>query len=44
MIKHYMTKYQENGSWLVESWLQFNLLKWSFCFSKKQMKLKKPLN
>lgn len=40
MIKHYLTKYTENGMEYAESWLQFNLFKWCYCFSKRRIKLK----
>ncbi len=43
MIHHYLTKYvDEHDRFIAESWIQFNLFKWSFCFSKRQMILKKP--
>lgn len=42
-MHHYLTKYiNKKNQLIVESWLQINFLKWSFCFSKRQMILKKP--
>lgn len=42
-MHHYLTKYiNERNEFIVESWLQVNLFKWSVCFSKRQMKIKKP--
>ncbi|MGY3767683.1 hypothetical protein ACWOAK_02645 [Helcococcus kunzii] len=41
MIKHYITKYIENGKMYVESWLQIDLFGKSFCFSKKRIEIKK---
>lgn len=35
MIKHYITKYKENGKIYVESWLQIDILSKSICFSKR---------
>ena len=42
MLHHYITHYgQENqdGSIdsIVESWIQVNIFKWCFCFSKKRL-------
>ncbi len=39
MIKHYITKYKENGHRYSESWLQLNLFKWAWCFSKKKIRI-----
>lgn len=36
MIKHYITKYEENGNLYAESWLQLNLFGKSYRFSKKK--------
>ena len=36
MIHHYMTQYVANGEKKIVSWLQFNLFKWCFCFSKRE--------
>lgn len=39
MIKHYITKYEENGNLYAESWLQLNLFGKSYCFSRKKILL-----
>ena len=39
MIKHYITKYQENGQRFAESWLQINLFGKCYCFSRKLIKI-----
>ena len=36
-MKHYITKYIENGKTYVESWLQINAFGKVFCFSKKKI-------
>lgn len=36
MIKHNMTKYRENGSLFIESWLQIDLFRRCYCFSRKK--------
>lgn len=38
-MHHYMTKYQENGTMYVESWIQINLFRICFCFSRKKLAL-----
>lgn len=40
MFHHYLTKYVENGKLYVESWIQFNFMGWSWCFSRRKMELK----
>lgn len=42
-MHHYLTQYLENGQQIVESWVQVNFLRWSFCFSRRRIVLKKPL-
>ena len=39
MIKHYITKYTENGKRYAESWLQINLFGNCYCFSKKRIEI-----
>jgi hypothetical protein len=44
MIKHYITKYIENEHTeseqrYAESWIQFNLFNWCFCFSRRKIKI-----
>lgn len=39
MIKHYITKYREDGKLYVEAWLQLNILGINYCFSKKKMEI-----
>jgi hypothetical protein len=41
MFHHYTTKYGDgNNNLVVESWLQFNFLKWRFTFSDKKIVFK----
>jgi len=39
MIKHYITKYTENGKRYAEAWIQINILGLSFCISKRKLKI-----
>lgn len=39
MIKHYITKYEENGKKYAEAWLQINIFNKCICFSKKKIKI-----
>lgn len=39
MIKHYITKYEENGERYAEAWVQINLFKKCFCFFKRRIKI-----
>lgn len=41
MIKHYITKYEEDGKIYVESWLQINLFGKTYCFSRKRLEIEK---
>lgn len=41
MIKHYITKYTENGNLYAESWLQINIFTKTYCFSKRKILIKK---
>ena len=38
-MHHYITKYTENGTMYVESWIQLNLFGKSFCFWRKRIKI-----
>lgn len=39
MIKHYITKYEENEERFAESWIQLNIFGIIRCFSKKRIKI-----
>ena len=39
MIKHYITKYVENGEFIVEAWLQINFFGRAICFSRRKIKI-----
>ena len=39
MIKHYITKYEEDNEKYIVSWLQINIFIWAICFSVKGIKL-----
>lgn len=39
LIKHYITKYAENGKRYAESWLQINIFGKCYCFSKKRIEI-----
>ena len=39
MIKHYITKYKEDGKKYAESWLQINLFGKCYCFSEKKIEI-----
>lgn len=36
-IRHYVTKYSENGVRYAEAWIQIDLIGKCFCISKKKM-------
>lgn len=38
-MKHYITKYEQNGKKYAESWLQINAFGKCFCFSKRRIEL-----
>lgn len=40
MIRHLMTKYEEGGAMIVEAWLQVDFLLWSWCFSRKKLRIR----
>ena len=39
MIKHYITKYKENGKKYAEAWIQINIFNKTFCISRKKLEL-----
>ena len=41
IIKHYITKYEENDELYVESWIQINLFGYVWCFSRRRIKIPK---
>lgn len=38
-MKHYITKYIENGRRYAESWLQINIFGKCICFSKRKIEI-----
>ena len=38
-MKHYITKYYENGKRYAESWLQIDIFGKCFCFSRKRIEI-----
>jgi hypothetical protein len=38
-MKHYITKYEENGKHYAESWMQINMFGKCFCFSKRTIEI-----
>lgn len=38
-MKHYLTKYNENGKRYAESWLQINLFGKAICFWRKRIEI-----
>lgn len=38
-LRHYMTKYEEDGVLWVESWIQVNAFGRCWCFSKKRLQI-----
>lgn len=39
MLKHYITKYYENGKKYAEAWIQINIFNRSFCILRKKIKV-----
>lgn len=39
MLKHYITKYGQDGKKFAEAWLQFNIFGLTFCFWKRRIEL-----
>ena len=39
MLRHYITKYEENGQRYAEAWLQIDFFGKFFCFSRKRISL-----
>jgi hypothetical protein len=40
MIKHYITKYEEDGELYAESWIQINIFGRCYCISRKRLEIK----
>lgn len=40
MIKHYITKYEEDGKLYAESWIQINIFGRCYCISRKRLEIK----
>ena len=38
-LRHYMTKYEEDGVLWVESWIQVNAFGRCWCFSKRKLQI-----
>ena len=39
MIKHYITKYVEDGKRYAEAWIQINIFGYSICFWKRRIEI-----
>lgn len=39
MIKHYITKYEENNKKYAEAWIQINILGKTFCILRKKIEI-----
>jgi hypothetical protein len=39
MIKHYITKYEEENKRYAESWLQINIFGRCYCFCRKRIEI-----
>ena len=39
MIKHYITKYVEDGKRYAEAWMQINIFSYSICFCKRRIEI-----
>ncbi len=39
MIKHYITKYQEDGKRYAEAWIQIEIFGKAFCISRKKIRI-----
>lgn len=44
MIKHYITKYEEDGKWYAEAWTQLNIFGKCFCFHKRRIEIYPPVH
>ena len=40
MIKHYITKYVEDGKRYAEAWIQINIFGRCYCISRKRLEIK----
>lgn len=40
MVKHYITKYEEDGKLYAESWIQINIFGRCYCISRKRLEIK----
>ena len=40
MIKHYITKYEEDGKLYAGSWIQINIFGRCYCISRKRLEIK----
>ncbi|EMZ42675.1 hypothetical protein HMPREF1091_00233 [Atopobium minutum 10063974] len=38
-MHHYITKYEEDGHFWSEAWIQINIFDWCFCFWKVRIQL-----
>lgn len=38
-MRHYITKYEENGKRYAESWMQINIFGFAFCFWRKKIEI-----
>lgn len=39
MVHHYITKYEESGTKVAESWIQINLFGLCWCFWKRRVEI-----
>ena len=39
MIKHYITKFEENNKKYATSWIQLNIFGFALCFNEKKIEL-----
>ena len=44
MIHHYITKYEENGQLIAESWIQINIFGMCICLSRRKIKIERCEN
>ena len=40
MVKHYITKYEEDGKLYAEAWIQINIFGRCYCISRKRLEIK----
>lgn len=43
MIKHYITKYEEDGKLYAEAWDQINMFGKCFCYNKRRIEIKREV-